>query len=340
MTVEKKKWSYDEIIRSLQNKQYVPVYGLMGEENYFLDKISEAIEMQVLNEQEKEFNQTVFYGADTHYVQIIEAARRYPLGMAPYNVVIVKEAQACDSLNKLITYFNKVVPSTILVLCYRYGKLDRNLAAAIEKNGILFESKKLYSNQIPEWIYHNMRQRGFVIAAEAAEYLCDYVGEDLCKIDHELDKLSITLKASGKTQIALSDIKENIGYSRELNAFDFSNAIIRKDLLSVNRMIHYYEQNGKKGFLISATAILFNLFSLLVETYSLHDRSRESLLKNLGITPYKLRELQVGISKYTPMQAVRAISLLREYDGRSKGTQGNGTSDSELLRELAYKLMH
>lgn len=339
MAQSKTKWSFEQVMQSLKQARYAPLYGLMGEENYFMDQISHYIEQSILTEEEKEFNLTLLYGNDITYTHIVEAVRRYPLG-APYNIVIVKEAQACNTLNKLVPYLSHPSPSTILVLNHRYGKFDKNLSAVIEKNGVLFESKKLYPNQVPEWIYHTLQHQGYTIDAEAAEFLAAFVGEDLTKIQHELDKLIIALKPQKGDRIALKQIRELIGYSKELTPFDFCNAILRKDVLTANRMIYYFRQNGKKGFFISTVAVLFNTFSLLVEAYSLPNRSREQLMNNLGITAFKAREIETGLNKYNPMQAVKAISLLREYDSRAKGAQGNAVPDADLLSELAYKLMH
>lgn len=336
----KKSISFETIMESIQKREYVPVYGLMGEEPFFIDCISDTLEKTILSETEKDFNQTVIYGADSTISTVLDEVRRYPL-MSDYHVVIVKEAQSLDHLEDLIKYLQNPLSSTILVINYKYGKIERKLATEIERKGILFESQKMYDNQVPEWIFRTLQHKNVKIDSAAANLLSEYSGNDLSKLDHELEKLIIALQSTGGDKITSELIEKYVGISKEYNNYELIRAILYRDILKANRIVNYFEKNPKKNPLLISTATLFNSFSMLVIAYSQKDRSQKALTDYLGLKNYyQWKDIEAGLSNFSPIQAVRSISYLREYDGKSKGSNGNSTDDGELLRELVYKLLH
>ena len=260
-TIMAKETTYEEIARNLKNKIYSPVYFLMGEEDYYIDRISDYIMDTVLTETEKEFNLTLLYGSDTDIVSIINAARRYPM-MSKYQVVIVREAQNLKNLDELIHYLQKPMSSTILVMCYKHGTLDRRkkITAELEKAGVLFESKKLKDTQLPGFISSYLKRKQVEIEPKASEMMAEFVGTDLNRMAGELEKLIITLPA-GQKRITAEQIERNIGISKDYNNFELRNALIEKDVFKANQIVKYFEDNPKNNPLQVTLAVLFNFFS-------------------------------------------------------------------------------
>ena len=236
-----KEVTYEEIARDLKNRNYKPIYYLMGEESYYIDKISEYISQTVLTDEVKEFNLTVMYGADTDIASIINAAKRYPM-MSEYQVVIVKEAQNVKDMESLVYYVQKPLPSTILVICHKHGTLDKRkkLAATIEKVGVLFESKKIKDTQLSGFITSFLKRKSVDIEPKAAEMMAEFVGTDLSRMAGELEKLVLTLPA-GQMRITPEHIERNIGISKDYNNFELKNAIIARDVLKANKIIKYFD---------------------------------------------------------------------------------------------------
>ena len=270
-----KETTYEEIARELKNRIYKPVYYLMGEESYYIDRISEYIAQTVLNENEKEFNQTIVYGADTDIATVINAAKRYPM-MSKYQVVIVKEAQNIKNIEELVYYLQKPLDSTILVLCHKHGTLDRRkkLAAEIEKVGVLFESKKIKDAQLPGFISSYLKRRSVEIEPKASEMMAEFVGADLSRMAGELEKLIITLPR-GQKRITPEQIERNIGISKDYNNFELRNALVAKDVFKANQIIKYFEENPKTNPLQMTLSVLFNFFSNLMLAYYAPDKSEQ-----------------------------------------------------------------
>lgn len=272
-----KETTYEEIVRNIKNKVYSPIYFLMGEEDYYIDRIADYIMDSVLNETEKEFNQTVLYGADTDIATIINGAKRYPM-MSKYQVLIVKEAQNLKNLDELVYYLQKPMLSTILVICYKHESLDRRkkLTAEIEKTGVLFESKKLKDAQLPGFIASYLKRKQVEIEPKAAEMMAEFVGTDLNRMAGELEKLIITLP-SGQKRITPEQIERNIGISKDYNNFELRNALIAKDILKANQIVNYFEENPKNNPLQVTLAVLFNFYAnLMLAYYAPEKQNRES----------------------------------------------------------------
>lgn len=336
-----KETTYEEIARDLKNRIYKPVYYLMGEESYYIDRISEYIAQTVLNENEKEFNQTILYGADTDIATIINAAKRYPM-MSKYQVVIVKEAQGVKNIDELSYYLQKPLESTILVLCHKHGVLDRRkkLAAEIEKVGVLFESKKIKDAQLASFITSYLKRKSIEIEPKASEMMAEFVGTDLSRMAGELEKLIITLP-KGQKRITPEQIEQNIGISKDYNNYELRNALIIKDVFKANQIIKYFEENPKTNPLQMTLSVLFNFFSNLMLAYYAPEKSEQGIAAQLGLkSPWQSKDYLAAMRKYSGVKVMQIIGEIRYCDAKSKGVGNSSLGDGELLRELVYKILH
>lgn len=338
----KQEISCDDILKKLKEKTYSPVYFLMGEESYYIDLISDYIENNVLSETEKEFNQTVVYGADVDVNTIINAAKRYPM-MSEYQVIIVKEAQVVDKLEELAYYLQKPLLSTILVLCYKHGTLDRRkkLAGEIEKTGVLFESKKIKENLLPGFISSYLKKKSVDIDAKASAMIAEFVGADLNRLTGELDKLVITLP-QGQTRVTAEQVEKNIGISKDYNNFELKNALIEKDVLKANKIIKYFEENPKANPLQMTIALLFNFYSNLMVSYYAPEKSEQGVASWLGLkSPWGARDYITAMKRYSGVKTMQIIGEIRIADAKSKGIGStSSTTNGEILRELVFKILH
>ncbi|MDR1582241.1 MAG: DNA polymerase III subunit delta [Prevotellaceae bacterium] len=337
---------YGQILNDLKKKIYHPVYLLMGEESFYIDKVSDYISNNVLNESEKAFNQLIMYGQDVDARAIIFAASRPPM-MVNYQVVIVKEAQhlSATDLEKMEPYLASPLTSTILVLCFKDKTIDKRTKAykEIEKRGVILETVKLYDNEIIEWTTNYLRQKGATIDPAATAILVDHIGADLNRIVNELDKLFILLPENNK-KITAEHIEKNIGISKEYNVYALSTAVISGNVFNANRIINYYAKNPKSNPMIQIMISLFMQFSRVLKYHVIKRSSKgvqsKDIAVQLGISPFFLRDYESAALRYPILKVVQIIELLREYDMKSKGWNNPGTSDSELLRELIFKIMH
>ena len=336
-----KEVTYEEIARDLKNRVYKPVYYLMGEESYYIDKISEYIADTVLTAEEKEFNQTVVYGGDTDIATIINAAKRYPM-MSDYQVVIVKEAQHVKHMEELSFYLQKPLLSTILVFCHKHGSLDRRkkLAAEIEKVGVLFESKKIKDSQLTGFIASYLKRKSVDIEPKAADMMAEFVGTDLSRMAGELDKLIITLPA-GARRVTSEQIELNIGISKDYNTYELRAALVAKDVLKANKIIKYFEENPKNNPIQMTLSTLFGFFSNLMLAYYAPDKTEQGIAAQLGLkSSWQAREYMTAMRQYTGVKVMEIIGEIRYCDARSKGVDNVSLSDGDLLRELIYKILH
>src|ERR1700748_651604 len=336
-----------EIIKNLQEKKYKTVYLLHGEEPYYIDLISNQVEHKLLSDAEKGFNQTVFYGKDTDVMSVLNASKRYPM-MADYQVVLVKEAQDMKwgnddankkGINPLLSYLENPLPSTILVFCYKYGKFDKRKKTykAIEKSGLIFESAALYDSKIPAWIEGFIAEKGYKINPQASMMLSEYLGNDLSKISNELEKLMLNIQQG--QEITLKHIHDNIGISKEYNVFELQTALGKKDPFKVNQIINYFEANPKSNPIVLILGNLNNFFSKVLLYHYTKDRSPQSLARELGVNPYFVKDYELAARSYNYGKTMQIISLLREYDLKSKGVDSN-SDGGELMKELMFKILH
>jgi len=265
-----------QLVSDIKNGNIKPIYFLMGEEAYYIDKISDFIEDTVLAEEEKGFNQMVLYGRDVSIDDIVSNAKRFPM-MAERQVVIVKEAQDLSrTIEKLATYASNPQPSTVLVVNYKYKKIDKRKALykAIKKSGVVYESKKLYENQVADWIRRTLSGKDYTITPKAAQMLVEFLGTDLSKINNELEKLQLII-AKG-TQITPEHIEENIGISKDYNNFELRKAVGELNVVKAHRIVNYFGENPKDNPMVVTVALLFNFFSQLLHLHGLKDHSPRS----------------------------------------------------------------
>lgn len=336
-----KETTYEEIARNLKNKIYAPVYFLMGEEDYYIDRISDYIMKTVLTDSEKEFNQTVVYGADTDIASVINTAKRYPM-MSKYQVVVVKEAQNLKNLDELTFYLQKPMPSTILVFCYKHGSLDRRkkLTVELDKTGVLFESKKLKDSQLPGFIASYLKRKQVEIEPKASEMMAEFVGTDLNRMAGELEKLIITLPR-GQRRITPEQIERNIGISKDYNNFELRNALIAKDVLKANQIVKYFEENPKSNPLQVTLVVLFNFFANLMLAYYASEKTEQGIAAQLGLrSTWQAKDYMTAMRRYSGVKVMKIIEAIRLCDVRSKGVGNSSISDGELLRELIYQILH
>jgi len=335
----KNDYSLEQIINDLKNQIYYPIYLLHGEESYFIDVISEYIEQNVLSDLEKEFNQTIVYGKDSNIPTLISYAKRFPM-MANYQVLIVKEAQDLDKIEEFQSYAEHPLNSTLLVLCYKYGKLDKRkgLYKSIEKNGIAFESPKLYDNKIPDWIHNYVRARNYSISPKAAMLLTEFLGSDLSKIANELQKLFINIPAG--TEISDEYVEKNIGISKDFNVFELQKALSKKEILKANQIILYFASNPRENPLVKVIPILYSFFSKVLTYHYLPDKTRNNVASALSINPFFVADYQQAAKTFSPGKVIQVISLLREYDLKAKGVDNSSASDGDLMKELVFRILH
>ena len=332
--------TYEQIMTDLRRKAYRPVYFLMGEEAYYIDQISDYIQNNILDESEVDFNLSILYGKDVDIDTVINAAKRYPM-MAEFQVVIVKEAQLIKDWESLSYYLAKPLKSTILCFCYKYGKPDgrRIWVQDLNKHAIVFESKKLYDNQIGQWIRNYLGENKVRITEKAEMMLTEFLGTDLSKIANELDKLLIT-KAPNELQITPELIEKNIGISKDFNVFELQDALIKKDILKVNRIVRYFGENKKSNPIQMVLAQLFNFFSNLMMFHYLPDKSPAVVASELKVNPYFTKDYIQAAKSFNAWKTMQIISEIRTTDARSKGIDDTGTESAYLLKELTFKILH
>lgn len=333
---------YLEILRDIRNKNLKPVYFLMGEESYFIDLITEAIIANALTDDERDFNQTIIYGADVaNYGVVVNAAKRYPM-MAPRQLVVVKEAQQIPNIEMLSYYLKQPLASTILVINHKHGTVKgKKILSEIEQAGILYESKKLYDNQLPAFINNYVTDSGRTIEPKAMQMLADYIGSDLIRLTSELDKLRISMGEKNK-RITPDDIERNVGVSKDYNNFELLNAIVTRDAHKANQIVNYFERNPKNNPLVVTISVLFGFFSNLLISYFAQDKSEQGLMQELKLrSTFQARDYITAMRNYNAFKCIDIIALIRQYDARSKGIGATAnTSEGEMLREMVFKIMH
>ncbi|MEN8928910.1 MAG: DNA polymerase III subunit delta [Flavobacteriales bacterium] len=333
--------SHEKIISDLKQKNYQPVYFLSGEEPYFIDKISEYIEHNVLAEHERDFNQTIFYGKDAKVSSIIETCKRFPM-MAEKQVVLIKEAQhLANNMAEFEDYIKNPQPSTLLVFCYKYKKIDKRKAVGklIAKSSVFFVSDKVKDWKLPEWISGAVTNFGFTINQKNALLLSEYLGNDLGKIAKELEKLKLALKPG--SEIDGNAIEQNIGISKDYNIFELQNALGTKDVLKANKIINYFSKNEKAHPLVLTVGFLFSYFSKVVTVQFSKNKANDGMLaKETGVNPYFLKDYKLATKNYSASKLVKIIGYLRETDLKSKGVDNASATQSDLLKELIFKIMH
>lgn len=329
-----------KIVNDIKAGNIKPIYFLMGEEPYYIDKLSEYIEQNVLSEEEKGFNQTVLYGRDVTVEDIVSTAKRYPM-MSDRQVVIVKEAQDLSrTIDKIESYVNNPMDTTVLVFCYKYKTLDKRkkVTKLLAQNGIVYESKKLYENQVGDWIKRVLAGKKYTIDPKANAMLVEFLGTDLSKINNELEKLQIIL--SQGTMITPQHIEENIGFSKDYNVFELRKAIGERNQLKAYKIAENFAHNPKEYPLVMTTGLVFGFFVQLLKYHGLKDKNPKNVAAAIGVNPYFLKEYDLAVKNYPMRKVSQIVGALRDIDVKSKGVGANALPQSDLLKEMLYKIFN
>lgn len=331
---------YREIIRDLKNRIYKPVYFLAGKEPYYIDLITDFIEENVLDESEKDFNQTLLYGLDVTVTQVIETCRRFPM-MSNQQVVIVREAQKLKKIDELLVYIENPLNSTILVVAYKYDSLDKrkSLYKSLSKKGWYFDSEKVPEYQIPGWIDRYLTDKGIMAAADASRLLSEFLGNDLGKIANELDKLIISLPRENP-RVTTELVEKSIGISKDYSPNELWRAIVHRDPVRAALVVNYYAGHSKKEIIPLIFPVLFSSFTRLLIYHSLRDKSDGNVVAMLKTYPGYVKDFRAASQIYNIGACMNIISLIRTYDLKSKGFGEAGSDAGDLLRELVFKIMH
>lgn len=339
--------TYEDIVRQVRDHDFKPIYCLMGEEPYYIDRIADYIVQQALTEDERDFNLTVLYGTQTTAEEVINAAKRYPM-MAERQVVVVREAQSLPHKELLTFYAQKPLQTTILVLCHKNGNLDgrTKLATELKKAGIVFESRRLYDRELPSFVNAYVRRKGLEIAPDACQVLCEHVGADLNRLASELDKLVLAVSGGKDASqparpIDTQLIQDNIGISKEYNAFELVAALSVKDVMKANRIVKYFDSNPKNFALQPTLASIFKFFSDLMLAYYAPVRTEEGIAAWLEQSTWQVRRnVMPAMRVYSAMKVYKIIGEIRRTDATSKGVGGANIPDGDLLKELVFQILH
>ena len=340
---EAKNVTFDSIMRDLKARKYSPVYYLMGDEPYYIDKIADYIAEHVLQPEERDFNQTILFGSDVSASLIANTARRYPM-MSEYQVVIVKEAQNVKNTEALEKYFKAPMNSTILVMCHKNGTVDgrkKEYMKAIQGAGVLFESKKLRDRDLPAFIENYLKARQVSIDPKSTQMIADNIGADLSRLTGELDKVILSLSEQDR-RVTPQIVEDQIGVSKEFNGFELRDAIVNRNVFKANQIIKYFDENPKAGSIYSFLPMLFNYFqNLMIAYYAPNNKSQEGVAEWLEMrSPWAAKDYMTGMRNYTAMKVMQIISKIREIDAKSKGLDNPNTPPGELMKELIFYILH
>jgi len=330
------------VMRDLQARKFAPVYYLMGDEAYYIDKISDWIAENVLQPEERDFNQTVLFGSDVTAAQVIDMAKRYPM-MSEYQVVIVKEAQNIRHMEPIEAYLQKPLTSTILVFCHKNGALDRRkrLVGVIDKVGVLYESKKLKERDLPAFIENYLREKGVGIDDKSNQLIAESIGSDLNRLTSELDKLIISLPENDR-RVTPQIVEDQIGVSKDFNGFELRDAIVYKNVFKANQIIDYFDKNPKAGSIYAFLPLLFNYFeNLMIAFYCPKRNDPNEVARYLDMkSSWAVQQYMTGMRNYTGMKTLQIIRKIREIDAKSKGLDNPNTPPGELMKELVFFILH
>ncbi len=327
------------LLKEIRNKKFEKIYFLHGEEPYFIDVLTKAIQDNALEESERDFNQSILYGKDAEVLSLISELKSYPM-MAERRLVILKEAQYFKAIEQLESYLENPANSTIFVICYKYKTFDarkKTLKNAL-KNGVVFKSEKVKEYQLAEWIQQYIKTTGYELTSKACMLLIESLGNDLGRIVKELEKLAVLIEKG--TIINENHIEDNIGISKDYNVFELTNAVANKDNLKALKIVDYFEHNPKAADLVFVISNLFKFFSQIMRIHFLPNKSREAVAKALGVHPFVAGELTNAKNKYDPRKIAANIALIHEYDLKSKGVGNTSATQGELMREMVYQLIH
>jgi DNA polymerase III subunit delta len=331
--------SAEKIISDWKKKLYKPVYWLEGEEDYFIDKIVHYAEHNILTDAEAGFNLTVFYGRDADWTQVINACKRYPM-FSERQVVLLKEAQHMRDIDKLESYIGQPLTSTVFIVAYKEKKVDgrTQLAKLLKTKAELFTTKKMYDNQLPDWTNELVKSKGYTISQKGLLLLVDHIGNDLSRIDNEIDKMLVNL--GSRTNITEDDIEKYVGVSKEYNPFELQSAMAAKDLSKAMRIIQYFEANPKAAPIQLVLPTLYNLFSKTYMIFGQASKDEKTIAANIGVNAWFVKDYLLVARNYGYNGVEKALLLLHHYNLRSVGVNDTGSSDASLLKEMVAKMVN
>lgn len=343
MAEKKATVTFDAIMRDLKSGKYAPVYILMGDESYYIDRITDYIAENVLDPDDRDFNQTVVFGADTTAAQVVDMAKGYPVMPAAHRVVIVKEAQGLKSLDALERYFEKPLASTLLVIAYKNGTIDRRkkVVGKAEAVGVVFESKKKRDYELPMFIETYLKKNHVAIDPKSAAMIAEHIGADLSRLISELDKVMISLPDDNR-RVTPDIVEREIGVSKEFNIFELKTAIIERNVFKANQIVKYFDKNPKAGSLFSCLPLLYTFFqNLMVAFYAPDKNNDNNLAAFLELkSVWALKDYRVGMRNFSAMKTLQILAKIRETDAKSKGLDSLNTSTDDLMRELIFFILH
>lgn len=343
MAEKKSSVTFETIMRDLKAKKYAPVYVLMGDESYYIDRITDYIADNVLDPDDRDFNQTVVFGADTTAAQVVDMAKGYPVMPAAHRVVIVKEAQELKSLDALERYFEKPLASTVLVIAYKNGTIDRRkkVVGKAEAVGVVFESKKKRDYELPAFIEAYLKKNHVAIDTKSAAMIAEHIGADLSRLISELDKVMISLPDDDR-RVTPDVVEREIGVSKEFNIFELKTAIIERNVFKANQIVKYFDKNPKAGSLFSCLPLLYTYFqNLMVAFYAPDKNNDNNLAAFLELkSVWGLKDYRVGMRNFSAMKTLQILAKIRETDAKSKGLDSLNTSTDDLMRELIFFILH
>lgn len=329
------------IVAQIKERKFSPVYLLHGEEGFYIDQVEKLLESTVLTEEEKSFNQTIIYGKEFDAGQVKATAREFPM-MSEYKVVIVREAQEIrkTDLDKLTDYIDNPNETTILVICYKYGKVDKRSSfyKTIKKSATILESKALYENQVPGWVVQQSKKLGNPASMKAAALLTEFLGRDLSKIHNELKKLSVILETGVEIDTAV--IEANIGISKDYNNFELQTALATRDAPKAYAIVKYFAANATKHPPVYTVIVLYQFFEKAMTYHFVKDKSPGNLSKILKVNQYFLKDYEMCARAYSTKKLAKVMTCLKEADLQLKGVGAVEVSKGEILQELIYKILH
>ncbi len=329
-------------MRDIKARKFSPIYILMGEESYFIDRICDALANSVLPEEEREFNQFVVFGSDVTAAQVADMARELPM-MSEYKVVIVKEAQNIKNTDDLERYFDRPSPQTILVYCHKNGNVDKRkkFTQKAEAAGVVFESAKVSDRELPGFVEAFLKVRGATIDQRTAMIIAESIGKDLSRLASELDKLCLALPDNDR-RVTPELVEQSIGVSKEYNPFEMRNAIVNRDVIKANRILKYFDKNPKSGGVFVLLPTLFGYFqNLMLVWYAPNRQDSRALVEHMELrSEWQVREYQTGMRNYSAMKTMQIISKIRETDEKIKGLDSANTPSGDLMKELLFFILH
>ncbi len=330
--------AYASLKSAISQRNFSPIYFLMGYEPFFIDEISKLLIQTVLPEDQRDFNQTILYGKDTSIEEIVSVCKRFPM-MADYQLVVVREAHELNrTIEQLTAYAEQPQPTTILVLCYKNKKLDKRkkLSKAIQKNGTIVETKKLYDNKLHSWIEQRMRATNRTIDYKAAAVLAESVGADLGTLNNQLDKLCLIVN-EGDT-ISSDHIEQHVGISKDYNNFELRKALGTGNVAQAYKIVHYFGRHPKQHPLLGTINSLYAFYMQLLTYHGLPSKNPDTVAKALGIHPFFVKEIEQAARRYPLKSIVPILGVIKKADLAAKGVDAVPISEGEALQQLLSKV--